>query len=145
LTASIAKKMGIKQVICRAQTAVHAEIFRRIGADEIIQPESQAGSELARRLANPHLADCIELAGGYSLVELPAPKAFQGKTLEQIALRSRYQVNLIMIKRLHATTAADTGVRLEKTYVPQPDDIIQPGDILVLVGSDPALAELPRE
>jgi len=32
LTAAALKNMGAKQVIVRAQTAIHAEIFRRLGA-----------------------------------------------------------------------------------------------------------------
>lgn len=144
LTASIVKKLGVPQIICRAQTAVHAEIFSRIGADEIIQPETQAGSELARRLAHPQLADCIELSGGYSLIELRAPKPFQNKTLEEIGLRSKYQVNLIMVKRPQGEQG-NGNTAPERSYVPQPGEIIRPGDTLVLVGSDSALAELPRE
>ena len=141
LTATIAKKLGIPRVICRAQTSVHAEIFRRIGADEIIQPESQAGVELARRLANPHLEDVVELAEGYSLVDVRAPKAFQGKTLEQIALRVKYQVNLVAVKRTPTEQAGQT----ERIHVPLPGEVIQPQDILVLVGTDSALAGLPRD
>lgn len=143
LTAVILKKLGVKRLICRAQTATHAEIFRRIGADEIIQPETQAGEELARRLANPHLEDLIQLADGYSLVEVRAPKAFIGKSLEQIGLRAKYTVNLIGLRRGEEANAGNGG--LGKMRVPGPTDIIQPDDILVIVGADEALSRLPRD
>ena len=50
LTAAIAKKqLKIPRVICRAATSIHAEIFSQIGADEVIQPESETGRQLARK------------------------------------------------------------------------------------------------
>ncbi len=143
LTTTIVKKLGVKHIVCRAQTAIHAEIFRRLGADEIIQPETQAGEELARKLANPHLEDTIRLGDGYSLIELRVPKAFLGKSLEQLNLRVKYQVNLVALKRNSPPQSGSVG--LERIYVPLPGEVLQPNDILVLVGSDAALADLPKE
>src|SRR5690606_28753485 len=85
----------------RAQTEVHAEIYRQIGADEVIQPEMQAGAELARRLASPHIKEFVPLAEGYSLIELRAPRTFFEKTLAGLNLRAKYHVNLVAIKRSH--------------------------------------------
>ena len=146
LTTVIVKKMGVPRVICRAQTSVHAEIFTRIGADEIIQPESQAGILLGRRLANPKLNQFVELAEGYSLIELRAPAVFWGKTLEQLALRTKYQVNLIALTRLiTASSAGETGLPHEKMIVPSPQDILREDDVLLLVGADEHLARLPQD
>jgi trk system potassium uptake protein TrkA len=145
LTTVIIKKLGVPRIICRAQSAVHAEIFSSIGADEIIQPETQAGIILGRKLANPQLEHFIELADGYSLIELRAPAAFLGKTLEQLGLRTKYQVNLVAVKRHDSTEENGKTVRRERIIsVPRPGDIINPGDTLVLVGSHDALAALPH-
>ena len=146
LTTVLANKLEIPRVICRAQTKFHAEIFRQIGADEVIQPEMQAGSDLARKLANPQIEDFIALAEDYTLIELKAPKAFQGKTLQELALRGTFDVNLIAIKR--TTQSEQDGETVESTAitgVPKAGDMIQDGDTLVLVGSDAALARLPKE
>jgi trk/ktr system potassium uptake protein len=146
LTTVIAKKLGIPRVICRAQTQFHADIFRQIGADEVIQPEIQAGQYLARKLANPHIKDFIALAEGYTLIELQAPKAFVGKALQELALRGTYGVNLVAIKR--SVTTEEDGETIEETEVigvPKASDRILQGDTLVLVGNDEALARLPKE
>ncbi len=146
LTTVITKKLGVPKIICRAQTEFHAEIFRQIGADEVIQPETQAGEQLAHNLANPHVEDLISLADGYTVVELIAPKAFVNQTVAEIALRSKYQVNLVAIKK--KTTEKKDEETIEKHIiisVPSPDDMIHEGDIMVLVGSDDALAKLPKE
>lgn len=147
LTTVIVKKMGVPRIICRAQSAIHAEIFSQIGANEIIQPESQAGVLLGRRLANPKLNQFIGLAEGYSLIELRAPSVFWGKTLEQLALRTKYQVNLIAFKRMMSVKSAEgqTPVQEEKMIVPGPQDILRENDVLVLVGADEHLAKLPQD
>lgn len=145
LTTVIVKKLGIKRVICRAQTEVHAEIYRQIGADEVIQPEMQAGAALGRSLASPHIEEVVPLAEGYSLIELHAPQAFFEKTLAGLNLRVKYQVNLVAIKRTRKVAVGGRNVDEEVLSVPTPDETIRPGDTLVLVGSNDALNRLPRE
>lgn len=143
LTATALKQLGAKKVIVRAQSATHAEIFRRLGADEVVQPETEAGQELARRLANPRLVDLIELAEDFALIELLAPAAFQGKTPEQLAMRSKYNVTLVAVKRRkpEAGVSAAPGYA---THVPHAGFVIEPGDLLMLVGPDSALKQLPN-
>jgi trk system potassium uptake protein len=142
LTATALKKLGARYVIVRAQSATHAEIFRRLGADEIIQPETEAGRQLARRLANPQLEDLIELSDGYTLIELRAPTAFHEKSLEQLGLRTKYRVNLVAVRRPSENNGA--GESSSTTYVPHAGYVIRPGDVLLLVGTDAALNNLPR-
>ena len=140
------KRLGIKQIICRAQTAVHAEIFRQVGADEVIQPEAQAGAALARRLANPHIEDFITLGEEFTLIELRAPERFHGKSLVQIDLRKKYNVNLVAIKRAeYEQQDGETVAHHRIISVPQPTDLILAEDVLVVVGTNDALASLPRE
>ena len=84
---------------------------------------------------------------GYALVELPAPATFFDKTLRELALRTSYEVNLVAIKRPKEAASQEGDERETQTIlnVPRPDDAIQKGDVLVLVGTDEALASLPRE
>ena len=142
LTTVILKQMQVPEVICRAQSEFHAEIFRKIGADRVIQPESESGKALARQLANPHLVDFIRLADGFTLMEFHAPSSFYGKSILSLALRSKYDVNLVVIRRTYHSSSKGDVV---KTVVPKPDDVIEAGDILVVVGADSSLAKLPRE
>ncbi|MEZ6064500.1 MAG: TrkA family potassium uptake protein [Planctomycetaceae bacterium] len=99
LTTVIVKRLGVPMVVCRAQTPFHAEIFKQIGADRVIQPEQEAGRQLARQLASPELVDIVPLAEGYTLIEMRAPELFRGKTIRSLELRQKYDVNLVVIKR----------------------------------------------
>lgn len=147
LTAAIAKKqLKIPRVICRAATSVHAEIFSQIGADEVIQPESETGRQLARKLANPFLEDFIDLGEGFTLIELHTPISFRGKTLRDLNLRVRYGVNLVAIRRTVRSTHRDgTEQTRESLSVPQPDEVIETEDTLLLIGATENLARLPKE
>ncbi len=145
LTTVIAKQMGVPEIVCRAQSEFHAEIFRKIGADRVIQPEHQAGASLARQLSNPQLVDFIQLADGFTLLELRTPKSFQGKTIRELALRNEHNVNLIVIRREQPQTEESEEPPVVETMFPHPDDHLGENDVLVVVGSDDALARLPRE
>lgn len=146
LTLVIAKKLGAPRVIVRAQSPFHAEIFRKVGADEVIQPEQQAGEHLARRLASPHVEDYIRLAEGYTLIEFNAPQEFHGKSPRALDLRRKYGVNLIAVKRRVRTEGEGEAAEEKETVrVPRPDDVIEPGEVLVVVGPDEELAKLPKE
>jgi trk system potassium uptake protein len=146
LTTVLGKKFGIPEIICRASTSTHAEIFRRIGADEVIQPETETGQQLARRLANPLLDDFIDLGEGFTLIELRAPAAFRGKTLRDLNLRVKYNVNLVAIRRT-ATMVSANGEETTKQSltVPQADEVIQTEDTLIVIGSNEHLGRLPKE
>jgi len=144
LTTVLVKQLNVPQIICRAQTALHAEIFRQIGADQVIQPEQAAGEQVARQLANPQLADVVPLSENLTLVELKAPRQFHGKSVKSTGLRADYHVNLVVIKRPQAGDEESTAESM-LVNVPRPDDVIEPNDILVLVGANEALARLPKE
>ncbi|MCA9075017.1 MAG: TrkA family potassium uptake protein [Planctomycetaceae bacterium] len=146
LTTVLVKQLGVKHIVCRAQTALHAEIFRQIGAHQVVQPEQEAGNHIARRLANPKLADVIPLSSEFSLVELHAPKAFHGQSVRDIGLREKYNVNLVVVKRISDIQPTENPTKTDPTIieVPGPDRVIAPDDILVLVGANEALAHLPK-
>ncbi|MCA9060080.1 MAG: TrkA family potassium uptake protein [Planctomycetaceae bacterium] len=153
LTTVICKKnLRIPQVLCRAQTKFHAQIFSQIGADEVIQPEQNAGDMLGRRLAHPRVNDYIKLSEGFTIIELLAPARFAGRTVREIDLRSAYGVNLIAIRRVDskvpeqsANSADQTSCTKRLISVPRPDDRIDATDLLVLAGPEESLSKLPQE
>ena len=152
LTTVICKKnLDVPHIICRAQTSFHAEIFSQIGADEVVQPEKNAGDMLGRRLAHPRIIDYITLGDGFTVVEMQAPPHFAGKTLQELELRSNWQVNLIAIRRkpepsdAPAEPADKTTTDAQLISVPGPKTRIDADDILLLAGSEESLAKLPQE
>lgn len=145
LTTVLLHKMGVSRVICRAQTEFHAEIFRQIGASEVIQPETNAGEQLARRLANPRLSDLIDLAEGFSIVEIPTPGDWVGNALKKLELRTKFDINLIAIRREPKPAPEGEPALPEIVSVPGPNHVLRATDMLMLIGSHEAIEALPRK
>ena len=77
--------------------------------------------------------DIIELSSKFSMVEVGVPGKWAGKTLRELNLRG---IGLNMIAKKEED---------EITMVLDPDQVLQKGDIYILVGSNEALARIPEE
>jgi trk system potassium uptake protein TrkA len=132
------KDLGVSTIYAKAVTPLHGRILDRLGVTRVIFPEREMAVRIAHGLAVPGLVDFIELSQDSSIIELPAPPEFAGRTLKELGLRARFGLTLIAIRHREAGGA-------EKTLVsPGPDDRIEPGDILVLLGSNDAMKRIER-
>jgi trk system potassium uptake protein TrkA len=99
LATVLLRRLGVKRVITKARTHTQREILLRVGADEVILPEHEAGVRLARRLAAGHFIDYLEVSGDVSVVELIAPPSLWDRTLAESELRQRYGLTVIAVRR----------------------------------------------
>jgi len=99
LATVLLRRLGVKRVITKARTRTQKEILLRVGADEVILPEHEAGVRLARKLTASHLIDYLEVSHDVGVVELLAPASFWGKTLAESNLRQRYGLNAMAVRR----------------------------------------------
>jgi len=144
LTTVTLKELNVPCVISRATSRVRAEILSRVGADDIANPEKESAQRWKNRLMAPSIMDRIELAEGASLVQLAAPQSFYNKTLAQLDLRKNYRVNVVAIRRTMKEVEEDrTTPRQFVISVPAGDTAVQEGDILILIGNDDAIENLP--
>jgi trk system potassium uptake protein TrkA len=144
-TSILKKQLKVPEVYSRAASPVRSEILRRIGADRIINPEEEAALHWTETLMRPHIQSHIELASGYSLIQVEAPEPFCGKTLAELDLRKRYRVNIVTIRR-HTTTVGEGGQEETVDYViqlPGAESTIEPGDVLSVFGADEDIERLP--
>jgi len=141
------KKMGVKRIVCRAESDMRARILRAIGADEVVYPEEESALRLAQRLIAPNIVDYVELAEGHSLIQFEAPRSFHGKQIIELDLRRKYEVNLVAIKRRMPAKGPDGKVIYQEKIidVPRPHDVVEPNDILIVVGSDDNILRLPQD
>lgn len=119
------KELGVPYIAVKALSEEHGRILSAIGAHEIIHPEKDAAVRLAHRLSRQDVVDYLPLVPGYSIVEIEAPPQFVGKSLRELALRNRLEVQLIGIQR--------QGVL---KIVPRAEDVIEEGDLMMLLGAD---------
>lgn len=139
-----AKQFGIKRIVARATTPDHIRVLQAVGAHEVFNPEEEAARWMVQRLLITDISSYFELAEGFSIAEVKAPEGTVGKTLEELNLRRKFRLNLVAIKRM--TTDAD-GTKSVSSFnpVPLPDEVIQPDDVLALVGSVLDLARFMGE
>ena len=97
-TTSLLKELGAKMVVSRAARDVHAKFLLRNGADEIVYPEKQLATWTAIRYSSDHILDYIELSDSCSIFEVSVPKNWIGKTIGEIDIRKKYNINIIAIK-----------------------------------------------
>ncbi|MBN2105625.1 TrkA family potassium uptake protein [bacterium] len=138
LTTAILKRMGIFPIMARAANTLYEHVLKLVGADRVVIIEEQMGEYEAKRLLAPEIREKILLTTGHSLVELEARKEFIGKSLKELDIRNKFGVNVVSIQR-KSTNVNDQGKVYESIEVndlPGPDDTIQKGDILLIVGAE---------
>lgn len=128
------KEAGVPYVVGKASSEVHGKLLKRVGADRVVYPEQDAGIELAYSLARPAIIERFELDPDHSIVEIQVPPQFDGQTIAQLQLRTRYGINVI---------AVSDGDRFEIN--PEPQRRLTKGTEMVVVGSNKAIARLPME
>ncbi|MGH9162522.1 MAG: TrkA C-terminal domain-containing protein, partial [Vicinamibacteraceae bacterium] len=106
----------------------------------VVFPEREMAVRLAHSLAVPNVLDYVELSRDFSIIELPTPQGFVGKTLREVGLRATYGVNLIAVKR-RPEAAGD----MVTDIAPSPDAPLHAGDTLVLLGRHDRLLALHEE
>jgi len=123
----VLKRLGVPWVIAKAETALHGELLERIGADRIVYPERAAGIRAAHALTVRNLDDYITLSPTTGVAKVDAPPGSAGVTLGELCARLGTLTPLV-IKRGDA-------LLLEPAW----EERVQPGDELIVVGSDAAI------
>lgn len=113
---SLLKEHGAKYVVAKADRDLHAKFLLKIGADEIAYPERDMAYRAAMRFSVKNAFDYIELAPDYAIFEMQPPAPWVGKSLGDVAVRSRYNVNVIGVKKGdHVYPATDPGYVFAET------------------------------
>lgn len=108
-TTSLLKELGARMVISRAATDVQEKFLLRNGADEVVYPEKQLAKWTAIRCSADHILDYIEIDSDHAIFEVPIPKGWLGKTVGQLDIRKKYNVNILAVR---------TGSRLDSFITP---------------------------
>lgn len=96
---SLLKDLGAKYVVSKADRAIHEKFLLRNGADEVIHPERDVALRAARKFSNKNIYDFFELANDFSIFEVSPPDSWIGKSIKQIGVRSKYNINIVAIKQ----------------------------------------------
>ena len=146
LTSLLLKKFEVPKIVARANSQAHRQILNLIGVDEIISPEEEMGLRLARRVSSTHILHHLDISESHTISEVIVSQSFVGKSIRELDLRSRFGINIVGIKKKIPQVTDDGENVFEEKYVdfPAPEDVVDEGDVLVMVGSDRAVMEVER-
>ena len=122
------KELGVPYIVCKASDETHRQVLLKLGADKVVIPEQEHADRLAKNLSSPNVLDYIELSEECGIIDLPAPKSWQGKTLKELNVRAKLGVNIIAIEKngkINVSPSADCPIEAE--------------DVLIVLGETAAL------
>ena len=95
LITMLLREMGAPYIVVRATSDLEKRVLEKVGADRIVFPEQEMGEKLAGMLESNSILEKLQFSDKYSVVEIPVPASWSGKSLLQLALRAKYGVNVI--------------------------------------------------
>ncbi|MCK4668439.1 TrkA family potassium uptake protein [Candidatus Dependentiae bacterium] len=127
LVALMLKEIGIKRIVAKAISEIQGRLLARVGADEVVFPEVESGERIANSLVSSSINDFIKLSSEYAVVEIIPPTEFYNKSLSELSLRSKYNINVIGIR------PEDDSDNIK--ILPLAEDVITEGDMLIVIGA----------
>ena len=92
------RELGARFILVKTQDDFEERILYKVGADKVILPEKDMGIKVARNLVSDNFFETIEISPDYSIVNVSAPPSWYGKTLGELAVRSKYGINILAVK-----------------------------------------------
>ncbi len=143
LTTAVLKNLGVPYIIARAVSDIHAQVLKQVGATEVINIEIEEGKRIASKLVSPDIIDKIYIGQNQILAEVVCSKSFVGKSILELDLRKKTNVNIISVK--HINTKIDemgNPIIEELVEFPTPATRMKKDDILVVVGREKDIEKL---
>ena len=127
-TTSLLKELGASFVVSRAERDGQEKFLLRNGADKVVYPEKQIARWAAVRYSSNLILDYIELDENHSLYEVNVPPMWTGKTILELDVRKKYQLNIIAVNR--------SGFM---EFSVSPDTVLTAGTTMLVLGEYKAL------
>ena len=121
------RQLKIKNIIVKAPNEEHKMILEKVGATDVIIPEMDVAKKVAKSLISPNVMDYIPLSEDYMILEMAPPNSFLGKTIAELQLRGKYNIEVIAVRDVISGNIH---------MVPQADFIIKDGEALVVIGKE---------
>lgn len=123
LTVLALAQLGVEEIWAKAISRKHGQILERVGADHVVYPETAMGERVAHMVTGA-MIDYIEFDDGFSIARTKCPTEAHDRTLAESALRSRYGITVVGVKR-----------RGEDFTYARPETHVHAGDELIVSGS----------
>jgi trk system potassium uptake protein TrkA len=133
LVTLILKEMGVRRIIVKVVEEIHGTILKKLGAVEIVNPEKDSALRLAEKLTTPNLIENIPLSPEYGIIEIVIPDRFVGRSLKDLQLRNKYNIEVIAIKNVLTN---------KFKLIPAADYKLEPDTVVIVIGESKKLEEI---
>jgi trk system potassium uptake protein TrkA len=127
------KEMKVREIIVKVPNEDYKRILLKVGASEAIIPEREMANKVARSIISPNVLEYLPISEDYTICELAPPTTFIGKSLAELDLRKKYQLQVIAIRDVLSESLQ---------LVPRANSIIKDSDVLVIIGREEDIAKV---
>lgn len=134
LTVMALKELGIETVVAKAITVVHGQILSKLGAAKVIYPEMESAKKLVKKIVTNMNYETIDLSITMKLAKMTLPQFWIGTSILSPTFENDYEVKPVAYKH-----QGEWHTSFEK------DDILEKGDILVVLGNSNKIEALSKK
>ena len=135
LTVVNLKNLGVKNIIVRSDEEGHCDVYKMLGATDVIIPEEASAKALANQLLSDSVLDYYHFAANYAMVKISIGERFEAKSLIDLNIRNRFDVNIVGIIKDESSS---------EFFIPRGTDILEAGNVVVVVGTDSKLKKFDQ-
>lgn len=134
LTVMALKELGVETVVAKAITTVHGQILSKLGAAKVIYPEMESAKKIVKKMVRNMHYETIDLSITMKIAKLTVPSFWVGISILSPMFESEFEVKPIAYKHQGVWYTS-----FEK------DDILEKGDILVVLGNSGHIEALSKK
>lgn len=134
LVSLILEEFGIRNIIAKAGSDIHRRVLKKIGVSEVVFPEEDMGIRVANKITSTNILDYIAISPDVDILDYKVTQKLTGKSLKELALRNKYGVNVIAIRRND-----------ELIISPGSEEVFGVNDELFIIGKTEDLLDFKKE
>lgn len=136
MTTNYLKKMGIREIIVKAQTNEHGDILKLVGATKVVYPDREAAKRITPMLVSSLLFNFMPISENLALAEVYANENCIGKTLADANLRKLFFLNVVAIRKIE---------KEEFFFISDPSYVFEKDDVLLVAGNEENILRFSKE
>lgn len=126
------KELGLKNIICKAVNHTQGRVLEKIGATQVVFPEESMGEKIAFSVLRPTIVEYFKFSEDYFIYEVKIPNSYVDKSLSELNLRHKYEINILAIKHSDG----------KMNITPDPNMKLRKDDLLVVLARESTIGKI---
>ena len=126
------KELGLKNIICKAVNHTQGRVLEKIGATQVVFPEESMGEKIAFSVLRPTIVEYFKFSEDYFIYEVKIPNSYVDKSLSELNLRHKYEINILAIKHSDG----------KMNITPDPNMKLGKDDLLVVLARESTIGKI---